>query len=812
MKIEKLLLKNFGPHKATEIDFRNHPFFAICAENGTGKSLLISALPAILWGRIPGKANGSNLHDFITWDGSKEAELTAYFCYGNKRYKAQRILEIGGKQKVTKKTKALLWELPDEDNPIAGPKVGTFSEVVNELFGDLDSFLAGCMAAQGGEGDLIQIDEQGKRYEVLCQMIRAKRLLEIGEKAREAARILRKKFEDQDRDIENRIVPILNSRTELQKSRQELRELLSTKLPTRRNLTNEVTRLESELRSIYQELQTIQDIELQTKHIVEDIESKSSRVEEIRVEIRNLDNKLSQRQDLETKVLQEKQVEKLLVEQDNLRQAEIQWSAQQEHRTVLINHRDRLLTQLIQIGDIAQLSTEIQTLESRKIQLEEIYKQVENQKQIAASWETRNTLLESEIEHLSKQQEQLQKRLVEAVVPAPEGFCATCSLAKHIFEDEERIHVVQEKLLQMQEQKLKLGPRPSIESVDLEELNSVRVRIAQIGSVNDRQQQLHDLQNQLENIEVSLSGLQVERPDYDKQRHDDLLTQWKQILEAKAALNGMDMMSNERQRLTDEGNQLGVYVDRLRQQYEDQKAKIGRKEELHLHQKRISKEVDSLRFLLNGLETELAHLYQGRGVLIERYRQLRHACLERRRIVGSTLKERENAETFEELSRIYSRWGIIPIIISQVVPEIEEIASSIMDRAGRSGERILLDVEPDQNGRERFEIMICNEFGSYKAEQFSPGMQKMFQAVMRIAIARWQTERLGRPYEMLAVDEAFDALSPKPSKQLKEILRGIQESISQIMIVSHTLEQIGDIPGRLALETDPIEGVVSRWI
>ena len=71
MKIQKIHLKNIGPHKDTTIDF-NSPIIAVTGENGAGKSFLIEAVVACFYGSFPSRPG--SIYDKITKDGGKNNE------------------------------------------------------------------------------------------------------------------------------------------------------------------------------------------------------------------------------------------------------------------------------------------------------------------------------------------------------------------------------------------------------------------------------------------------------------------------------------------------------------------------------------------------------------------------------------------------------------------------------------------------------------------------------------------------------------------------------------------------------------------
>ena len=82
MLTEQIRLVNIAGFRDTTIDYRGHPFFAVVAPNETGKSYLVGAMIAALWGFWPSK--NKSLFNHITW-GQTRGEITAIVSFCGKR-------------------------------------------------------------------------------------------------------------------------------------------------------------------------------------------------------------------------------------------------------------------------------------------------------------------------------------------------------------------------------------------------------------------------------------------------------------------------------------------------------------------------------------------------------------------------------------------------------------------------------------------------------------------------------------------------------------------------------------------------------
>lgn len=170
-------ISHFGCHVETTVEWK-HALTALVAENGAGKTFLLEADFACLYGSFPSRAG--SIYDHIT-TGETSGVIESVFEHDGCRYTARR--EV----KDTGKTRSQKCELFRDNELIAGPKTTEFESVVASLLGDEKTALATWFSCQGGRGDLCS-SLPSERREIFGQLLQFDKLQAIADKASEAAK------------------------------------------------------------------------------------------------------------------------------------------------------------------------------------------------------------------------------------------------------------------------------------------------------------------------------------------------------------------------------------------------------------------------------------------------------------------------------------------------------------------------------------------------------------------------------------------------------------------------------------------------
>ncbi len=205
MKINSIRLSNIGPHKDTEIEF-TEPITAIVGENGSGKSFLIEAVVACLYGSFPSRPG--SIYDRITQGFDGEAQIDVEFEMSGETYQAKRRLRRIGKTTSATANLIKLIDLPAEEEieavttnrMIAGPKITDFENAVVNLFGSQDLFMASVFSSQANSGDICSA-RPGERKAVFAQLLGLGRFDQISGLAKERGRAVESDIEVREEAI-----------------------------------------------------------------------------------------------------------------------------------------------------------------------------------------------------------------------------------------------------------------------------------------------------------------------------------------------------------------------------------------------------------------------------------------------------------------------------------------------------------------------------------------------------------------------------------------------------------------------------------
>lgn len=168
MKINRIHIANFGPHKDTEIDF-TQPITAIIGHNGAGKTFLIEAIPACFFGVWPSRGN---LAEAITKNYLGDCMISIEFEIGGQLYVAERKIH---KTPKSVQQDAYLFRV---NEVMAGPKVTDFESHMINLLGDGKLFFSSVFSSQGNIGDIVE-SRPADRKALLSQMLDITRLQDL---------------------------------------------------------------------------------------------------------------------------------------------------------------------------------------------------------------------------------------------------------------------------------------------------------------------------------------------------------------------------------------------------------------------------------------------------------------------------------------------------------------------------------------------------------------------------------------------------------------------------------------------------------
>ncbi|MFA5112668.1 MAG: SMC family ATPase [Candidatus Margulisiibacteriota bacterium] len=197
MKINKVHLQNIGPHRDLTIDFSDlGPLIAITGENGAGKSFLIEAVVACLYGVFPSRPG--SLYDRITQGFEGEAVIAIDFEMNGESYTATRLLKKTGK---TTSAQGRLFKGKNKPGKLlSGPKINDFEQAVVNLLGPQDLFMASVFSSQANSGDICSA-RPSERKAVFGQLLGLEKFDRLSAAAKGKAAAAETEAASQEREI-----------------------------------------------------------------------------------------------------------------------------------------------------------------------------------------------------------------------------------------------------------------------------------------------------------------------------------------------------------------------------------------------------------------------------------------------------------------------------------------------------------------------------------------------------------------------------------------------------------------------------------
>lgn len=296
--IQKVSIENIASHKDTSIDFPKG-MTAITGHNGSGKTFLLEAPFAALYGSFPSRPG--SIADYMPETGTGKIEMV--FSSNGETYTARR--EIS----KTAKTRQQQGYLICQGKTVAGgpAKLEQYENACRELIGDPNLVLASIFCSQNQAGDLVDA-KPADRKELFHKLLGLERFGGISEDARERKAVLSGKIEAVEQEI-GRIAEELQRKGEVQKGlddtgsqlkeqtdllekhREKYQDVLVEKqraeelAEKRRSILREKQQLEDELKKLTEGLEKLKTDKQEAENIVSkeaEINKSLDRLKELR--------------------------------------------------------------------------------------------------------------------------------------------------------------------------------------------------------------------------------------------------------------------------------------------------------------------------------------------------------------------------------------------------------------------------------------------------------------------------------------------------------------------------------------------------
>ena len=188
------------------------------------------------------------------------------------------------------------------------------------------------------------------------------------------------------------------------------------------------------------------------------------------------------------------------------------------------------------------------------------------------------------------------------------------------------------------------------------------------------------------------------------------------------------------------------------------------------------------------------------------------AALDRQRERGQQLAAaRQAAEkqhaTYSELRRAFGPDGIPALLIESAIPDLQADANALLEQLSEKPLRLKLRLSR-RGTVETLEIRVRDEHGTHGYELFSGGEAFRIHFALRVALARALARRAGTQLRTLFVDEGFGTQDAAGRERLVRALAAIQHEFSLILVITHLDEVRAAFPRQILVEPGT-EG--SQW-
>lgn len=294
MKIERLILENFGSHARTEVSFSNG-INAIIGENGAGKTTLLEAIAYALYPRSFGR------HEDLMRTGAPKMRVQLEFEMDGRRYLLLRERSREGL------SSAALYDVTDGKKLLQRDQSKVNSQIEALLGISREIFLQAVYVRQGEIAQLLD-ETPSKRRELIGKLLGIEVLEKIWDELREVISRIDSEIQSLEGEIRG-IGDIFKERASLESQKEDLQremrelsrqvEVLSEGMEGLKRSISEMEKLDSRYKELKAKEDSLREI---LDNLTRQLELKRKQLDEFNRELEsmeNLEDKASKYEDLD---------------------------------------------------------------------------------------------------------------------------------------------------------------------------------------------------------------------------------------------------------------------------------------------------------------------------------------------------------------------------------------------------------------------------------------------------------------------------------------------------------------------------------
>ncbi len=166
----------------------------------------------------------------------------------------------------------------------------------------------------------------------------------------------------------------------------------------------------------------------------------------------------------------------------------------------------------------------------------------------------------------------------------------------------------------------------------------------------------------------------------------------------------------------------------------------------------------------------------------------------------------QNINRHKNLERAFGKDGVPALLIEQALPQIEQKANDLLDRLsdGHMSIRFVTQAEYKDKKRddlkETLDIQISDSAGTRDYEMYSGGEAFRVNFAIRLALSEILAQRKGARLQTLVIDEGFGSQDVQGRQRLIEAINLVKKDFAKILVITHLDELKDAFPNRIEVE------------
>ena len=166
----------------------------------------------------------------------------------------------------------------------------------------------------------------------------------------------------------------------------------------------------------------------------------------------------------------------------------------------------------------------------------------------------------------------------------------------------------------------------------------------------------------------------------------------------------------------------------------------------------------------------------------------------------------QNIARHKTLERAFGKDGVPALLIEQSLPQIEQKANDLLDRLSDGNMSIRFVTQEAYKDkkrddlRETLDIQISDSAGTRDYEMYSGGEAFRVNFAVRLALSEILAQRKGARLQTLVIDEGFGSQDVQGRQRLIEAINLVKNDFAKILVITHLDELKDAFPNRIEVE------------